>query len=82
MGMRIKANQTIVMILGVLLLAVGINLFFDPTSMVTGGITGIAIIIKGLTQDIIEGGIPLWFTNLFINGFLFLGSYKILGKVF
>lgn len=82
MEMRIKANQTIVMILGVLLLAVGINLFFDPTSMVTGGITGIAIIIKGLTQDIIEGGIPLWFTNLFINGFLFLGSYKILGKVF
>ena len=80
--MRIKANETIVMILGVLLMGIGINLFFDPTNMVTGGVTGIAIIIKGLTKDIIKGGIPLWFTNLFINVFLFFGSYKILGREF
>lgn len=80
--MRIKANQTLVMIVGVVLLAIGINLFFDPTNMVTGGVTGIAIIIKGLTKNWIAGGVPLWFTNLFINIFLFMGSYKILGKEF
>lgn len=80
--MRIKANQTLVMILGVVLMAIGINLFFDPTNMVTGGVTGIAIIIKGLTRNWIAGGVPLWFTNLFINIFLFMGSYKILGKDF
>ncbi|MSS64790.1 YitT family protein [Velocimicrobium porci] len=80
--MRIKANDTIIMILGVLLMGIGINLFFDPANMVTGGVTGIAIIIKGLTKGIIRGGIPLWFTNLFINVFLFLGSYRILGREF
>lgn len=80
--MRIKANQTLVMIFGVVLMAIGINLFFDPTNMVTGGVTGIAIIIKGLTRNWIAGGVPLWFTNLFINIFLFMGSYKILGKDF
>lgn len=60
-------------------------MFFEPTHMVTGGVSGLAIIIKSLTAGripICPEGVPIWFTNLFLNVFLFFGSYKILGKDF
>lgn len=75
-------NDIIFEIVGVFLMAVGTNMFYDPCKMVTGGVTGLAIIIKGLTGHIVQGGIPLWFTNIFVNILLFIGSYKILGKEF
>lgn len=75
-------NDVIMETAGVFLMAVGTNMFYDPTSMVTGGVTGLAIILKGLTGGIISGGIPIWFTNIFLNILLFIGSYKILGKEF
>lgn len=71
--------------LGTFLLAVGVNMFFEPTHMVTGGVTGLAIIVKTSTAGMLSiwpDGVPLWFTNLFINVFLFFGSYKILGREF
>ena len=77
-----KINDMILEILGAVLMAIGVNFFYDPIGMVTGGVTGLAIIIKELTGNFIVGGIPLWFTNIFINIFLFLGSFKILGKEF
>lgn len=83
--MKIRANKYLVIFFGTLMLAVGVNMFFDPTHMVTGGVSGLAIILKSLTADMFSfcpDGIPIWFTNLFLNIFLFLGSYKILGKEF
>jgi uncharacterized membrane-anchored protein YitT (DUF2179 family) len=56
----------IYMIIGTTFLAIAINLFLDPLELVTGGVTGIAIIIKALTVDIWAGGIPIWFTNIVI----------------
>lgn len=83
--MKIRANKYLVMFLGTLLMAIGVNVFFEPTHMVTGGVTGLAIIVKSLTAgmfSICPDGIPLWFTNLFLNIFLLWGSYKILGREF
>ncbi len=77
-----KWNDVIFETIGVFLMAIGTNMFYDPTSMVTGGVTGLAIILKGLTGGIVEGGIPIWFTNIFVNILLFIGSYKILGREF
>lgn len=74
-----------IIFLGTLLMAVGVNMFFEPTHMVTGGVTGLAIIVKSLTAgrfSICPDGVPLWFANLFFNVFLFFGSYKILGRKF
>lgn len=65
-----------------MLMALGINFFFEPMRLVTGGVSGFAIIVKGLTQEIMDTGIPVWLTNLVINVFLFAGSYRILGKTF
>ncbi len=64
------------------LLAFAIKCIFDPVSLVTGGFTGIAILIKALTDMFYRGGIPLWFANLALNVPFFILAYKIKGKKF
>jgi uncharacterized membrane-anchored protein YitT (DUF2179 family) len=68
--------------IGITLLAIGLNMFFIPLDLVTGGVTGLAIIIKKLTQGIIPGGIEPWITNIIINIPLFLTAIFIKGKNF
>ena len=50
----------LMIIVGTALMATAINSVFDMSGMVTGGFSGIAIIIKAGSQGIIDGGIPLW----------------------
>ena len=55
----------ILMLVGTALIAVSIQCVYDPVSMVTGGFTGLAIIIKDVTGYLIPGGIPLWLFGSF-----------------
>ncbi|MCI9080856.1 MAG: YitT family protein [Lachnospiraceae bacterium] len=64
------------------LLAFAIKCIFDPVGLVTGGFTGIAILVKALTDMFYQGGIPLWFANLALNIPFFVLAYKIKGKKF
>lgn len=64
------------------LMGVAIQSIFDPLGLVTGGFTGVAIIIKRLTADRIAGGIPLWITNIALNIPVFLCAVRIKGKRF
>ena len=64
---------------GTLLMSVSIGSVFDMSGMVTGGFSGLAIIIKSWTGQIVEGGIPLWVTNLVLNIPLFVLGAKIGG---
>lgn len=57
---------------GTFLMALGINLAFDPMGLVCGGVTGLAIVVKHLTGILWEGGLPVWLTNLLFNGPLFV----------
>ena len=61
------------------LMAVAINVIYDPNALVTGGFTGIAIIAKEMTGTLLKGGIPLWLTNLCLNIPVFLLAAKIKG---
>ena len=54
-------------VIGTGLLAMAIQCLFDPVSLVTGGFTGLSIIIKEMTEELIPGGIPLWLTNIILN---------------
>lgn len=63
-------------IIGTGLMALGINCIYDPINMVTGGVTGIAIIIKSFVD------LPLWITNLCLNIPLFLIAIKVKGPKF
>lgn len=71
-----------IIIVGVTLLAAGLNMFFIPLDLVTGGVTGLAIIIKKLTENIVPGGVEPWITNIVINIPLFLTAVLIKGKNF
>ena len=46
---------------------------YDPVNLVTGGVSGVAIIMKELAR------VPLWVTNTVLNIPLFLAAWKIKG---
>lgn len=79
---RSKVWDTVLLIIGTGFMAVSIQCVFDPIGLVTGGFSGIAIIVKALTENLIPGGVPLWLTNLALNVPVFLIAYKIKGKRF
>lgn len=72
----------LVIIAGTGLLAFAIKCLFDPVGLVTGGFTGIAILLKSVTGIFYEGGIPLWFANLALNIPFFIIALKLKGKRF
>lgn len=67
------------MVIGTGLMALSINSVFDPSGLVTGGFSGVAIIVKAWTEPFFDGGIPLWVTNICLNVPLFLIGTKIRG---
>ncbi len=69
-------------ILGTTIVAAAINMFFEKQQLVTGGVTGLAIVIKHVTESIFGGGIPLWLTNISLNVPLFIIGVKVHGKGF
>lgn len=61
------------MIIGSFIMGFAIKNIYDPVYLVTGGVSGIAIILKDLL------GIPLWLTNTMLNIPLFLAAFKLKG---
>ena len=64
------------------IMAFAIKSTFDAIGLVTGGFTGIGIMVRRLTAEFMEGGIPIWFTNLVLNIPLFLIAFKLKGGRF
>lgn len=64
------------------IMAFAIKSAYDPIGLVTGGFTGIGIMVRRLTTGIVEGGIPIWITNLALDMPLFLVALKLKGKRF
>jgi len=71
-----KIRPFLLIAVGTLLMSTAYISIYDSTSMVTGGFTGIAIIIKHQSSYWIEGGVPLWVTPLLII------AYIVKGKLF
>ena len=81
-GKRSQLLEYLMIIAGTGLMALAINSVFDASGMVTGGFSGVAIIVKAWTKGIVDGGIPLWVTNFGLNIPLFLIGWKIRGFSF
>ncbi|WP_310601620.1 YitT family protein [Anaerosporobacter sp.] len=79
---RSKAMDSLLIIIGSLLIAVSVNVVYEPLGMVTGGVSGLAIVIKYFTSSLISGGIPIWLSNLVINIPLFIVAIVLKGKKF
>lgn len=79
---RISLINRLAAATGIFLMAAGVNLIYEPADLVTGGVTGIGIIIRRLTGNIWQGGVPLWITTLVCNIPLFLIAYLRYGGHF
>ena len=62
-----------VIILAAFLMGFAIKNLYDPVNLVTGGVSGVAIIFKSLFD------IPLWLTNTLLNIPLFLAAWRLKG---
>lgn len=65
-----------IILLGTLLIGIAIKNIYDPVNLVTGGASGIAIIVKEIF------GVPLWLTNTILNVPLFITAYYMMGWQF
>ena len=74
--------EYLMIIVGTGLMSLAINSVFDASGMVTGGFSGIAIIIKAWTKGLVNGGIPLWVTNCVLNIPLFFIAWRVKGFSF
>lgn len=73
MKKRTAVMDYFLMVLGAFIMGFAIKNIYDPLNLVTGGVSGLAIIIKS------KAGVPLWLTNTLLNVPLFLASYRIKG---
>lgn len=71
---KLKITDVLILMIGCLLMAVSINMFFDPHDIAPGGLTGVSILVSTLT------GIPIWLINISVDIPLFLFAYRILSK--
>ncbi len=66
----------IMIISGLILYAFGLTGFLLPNKIVTGGLTGITVLIRYSTE------IPIWVSYISINAVLLIIAWKIVGKSF
>ena len=74
--------EYLIIALGVTLLAVSITVFYEPSGLVTGGVSGIAIIVERKAPLWFGLDIPIWLTNTILNIPLFVMGTKLLGFKF
>lgn len=70
---RSRARDYILIVIGVILCSVATKNIYDPAGMVTGGVSGIAIMLRKTV------GLPLWLSNTLLNIPLFAGGYRVKG---
>ena len=68
--------EYLLIVVGAFIMGFAIKNLYDPIDLVTGGVSGIAIILKSVA------GLPLWITNTICNIPLFLAAWKIKGWSF
>jgi len=75
--MKIKIKEYVLITLGNILLALGLNFFLVPNNLAAGGVSGLAMIIGKYIPDL-----PIGLMMLFMNIILFIIAFAILGSGF
>ena len=76
------AKSYFMIIVGTCVLGFAIQNIYSPIGLVTGGCSGLSIVIKSLTASVVDGGIPLWFSNIMLNVPVFILAFLLKGKKF
>ncbi|MDR2903219.1 MAG: YitT family protein, partial [Clostridiales bacterium] len=77
-----KYLDYLLLIVGTTLLAYAINLFYEPNGLVTGGVSGLGIIIQTVSRQALGFTVPLWATNIVLNLPLFILGARVMGARF
>ncbi len=64
-----------IIILGSTIVSFAVKYLFDPAGLVTGGVSGLAIVIRYLSEQYLTFTVPLWLTNLVLNIPIFLFAW-------
>ena len=73
---RQQIQTLLLLIAGSTLIALATFYVFDPAGLITGGFSGLAIIIKSVTARVFGRGVPLWLSSLLLNIPVFLLAWK------
>lgn len=65
---------------GTVCMALAVNIVYEPLGMVTGGISGLSIILRRLAGVRLGAAVPVWLFNLLLNIPIFLVALRIKGK--
>ncbi len=77
---NITLKQFLYYAIGAFCIAFALHVFHSPNNIVTGGVSGLGIILKSISEQYFSFTIPLWVTNTVVNVPLLIISYKIRGK--
>jgi len=73
------ALDYLLIILGTGIMGLSVNLFFDPSSMVPGGFTGMAMMVSRFSEKLLPVTIPVGAINMILNVPLLIAAIKIRG---
>ncbi len=79
---RKRFYSYLLIVAGTGLMAFAIKSSYDSIGLVTGGFSGIGIMLRRLTTGIVKGGIPIWLTNLVLNIPLLILAFRLKGGRF
>lgn len=65
---------------GTVCMALAVNIVYEPLGMVTGGISGLSIILRRLAGVRLGTAVPVWLFNFLLNIPIFLVALRIKGK--
>ena len=65
-------KDLLIIFVGSTIVSFAVKYIFDPAGLVTGGVSGLAIVIRYLTDTYLPFTIPLWVTNLVLNVPIFI----------
>ncbi|HIY00550.1 MAG TPA: YitT family protein [Candidatus Blautia faecipullorum] len=71
-----------IIFVGTGLMALGISSCFDSAGLVTGGFSGIAILVKEASGNLYGWEVPLWLTNMTLNIPMFILAARMKGMSF
>jgi len=77
-----KVFVILFIIFGTMCMAIGVKFIFEPMQMVTGGFSGLAIVVKQWSENLGFRPIPVWLTVFTLNVPLFIIAFFKKGKKF
>ncbi len=73
-NLLISRKDFVMILIGITILAIGVKWFLAPIGLVTGGVSGLGILVENVSQVLLGFTIPISVTNLACNLPLFLVS--------